>query len=169
MPSVGLTGWKAATPMMKSAKEKKMLHMGEDTPSSSQTISSRYNLRRRKQISYCTATQASMRKRKKKVSFRLENTISTAPEKGDHRSSSGFTASSNANARIVMEAAKDKVTSPQVDDRSPKFFSHSNSKPKRNLPSNSRKAALKLPPRSLHFGRLLTKLFRPQLRNHWQF
>ena len=87
------------------------------------------------------------KKQTKKVSFSLDKTMKTALEKGDHRSSSGSTASSNANARIVREATKDTVTTPQVDDRSPNFFSHSNTKPKRNLPSNSRKAALNLPPK----------------------
>ena len=52
----------------------------------------------------------------------------------------------NDNARIVAEAARNKVITPLVNNRTPKSFAHSFTKPKRTLPPNTRKAKLNLPP-----------------------
>ena len=46
---------------------------------------------------------------------------------------------------MVMEDSRNKVITPQVNDRSPKYFNHSITKPKRNLPFNNRLAVLNLP------------------------
>ena len=134
---------------MKSSNKIQKLHSGEDTPICSQKRSSRYNLRPRKgKQSYTSQRQDSTKKRIGKknstMDLGLAKPMDTTLPKGDNCEVFG-NKYPNDNTRIVTEAARNEVTTPQVNDRSPKSFAHSTTKPKRILPPKTRKATLNLP------------------------
>ena len=80
------------------------------------------------------------------MDLELANSMDTTLTTSDDRGLFDTVKSSNAQTRKVTEATGIEVITPQNNDRTPKVFAHSITKPKRTLPTNNRKATLKLPP-----------------------
>ena len=80
------------------------------------------------------------------MDLELANSMDTTLKSSDNRRLFDSVKSSTAQARKVTEATGIQVITPQDNDRTPKVFAHRITKPRRILPTNNRKATLKLPP-----------------------
>ena len=114
---------------MKSLKKNQKLHSGEDTPTCSNTISSRYNLRPRKRKQPQPSPPQDLMKKTtgtndSPMDFGTDKDMSDALPKSDDRKVSGSAVSFNVKTRKVTEESRGRVITPQVNDGKPTFFAH---------------------------------------------